>query len=109
MTGVSVSPEITNDDKLWSALAYPVAPLAIFLLLVDEKKKRPFIKYHAIQALAFSVPIYAISILFAFTVIGTCLLPLVWAITLIPAINSYRGNYTEIPLITNLLKKQKLL
>jgi hypothetical protein len=40
------SPDITSDDKLWSALGYPIALIAIIVLLMEAKRDRPFIKYH---------------------------------------------------------------
>ena len=44
--------EITSDDKLWAALAYFFAPIiSIVILLMDDKKDRPFIKAHNVQAL----------------------------------------------------------
>ena len=44
--------EITDDDKLWALLSWLFWPIAIIVLLLEDKKQRPFIKYHAIQALA---------------------------------------------------------
>src|SRR3972149_3824243 len=51
MTTMS-APESTSDDRLWAALAYVFSPLVpIILLLWEEKKQRPFIKAHNMQAL----------------------------------------------------------
>ena len=53
------STEITSDDKLWAALGYPIALIAIIVLLMEDKKNRPFIKFHAIQSIALNVaPLY---------------------------------------------------
>jgi len=44
--------DVTDDDKLWSLLSWIFAPLVpIIVLLLEDKKVRPFIKYNAIQAL----------------------------------------------------------
>jgi hypothetical protein len=48
MTEQPVSPDITSDDKLWAALGYPIPLVPIIVLLMEEKKERPFIKFHAI-------------------------------------------------------------
>ena len=100
--------EITHDDKLWSALGYPIPIVAIIVLLMDEKKNRPFIKFHAIQAIAFNIVWWAlIFILSAVTLgFGAMCAPLLWLVTLWPAYDSYQGNYTEIPVITKFIKNQ---
>jgi uncharacterized membrane protein len=100
--------EITSDDKLWAALGYIIALLALIALLMEDKKKRPFIKYHAVQSLVLWVAITVIYI--AGTVItlgfgGICLW-LLYAIVIWPAIDSYGGNYTKIPVISDFIKGQ---
>ena len=48
--------EPTSDDKLWSALSYVFSPIVpIIMLLMEDKKARPFIKFHAVQSLAVGV------------------------------------------------------
>ena len=54
--------DITDDDKLWSLLSYIFMPLIpLIMLLLEDKKNRKFIKFHAIQSLAFGVVAYVIS------------------------------------------------
>lgn len=100
------SPDITSDDRLWSALGYPIPLIAIIVLLMEEKKNRPFIKFHAVQALALNVGLYILMIVLGITVVGAICAPFIWLITLWPAYDSYRGNYTELPVITNFVKNQ---
>jgi len=52
MSPATVSPDATSDDKLWAALGYPIVLIAIIMLLMEEKKVRPFIKYHAVQSIS---------------------------------------------------------
>jgi uncharacterized membrane protein len=108
MTDQSMTPEITSDDKLWAALGYPIPIVSIIALLMEEKKDRPFVKFHAVQSLAFNVALWVlIFILSAVTLgFGAICAPILWLVTLWPAIDSYNGNYTEIPGITNLIKGQ---
>jgi uncharacterized protein len=48
--------DVTDDDKLWALLSWIFAPIVpIIVLLLEDKKTRPFIKYNAIQALILSV------------------------------------------------------
>ena len=102
------SPEITSDDKLWSALGYPIPLISIIVLLMEEKKNRPFIKFHAVQSLVFNVVVWVvIFILSAVTLgFGALCAPVLWLVTLWPAFESYNGKYLEIPVITNFIKNQ---
>jgi len=59
-----MSPEVTSDDKLWSALGYVIPLIAIIVL------------------------------------------SLLWLVSFWPAYDAYKGNYTELPVITNFIKKQ---
>ena len=102
------SADVTSDDKLWAALGYPIPIIAIIVLLMEEKKNRPFIKFHAVQSLVFNVALWIlIFILSAVTLgIGAICAPLLWLVTLWPAFDSYKGNYTEIPVVTKFIKNQ---
>lgn len=103
-----MSPEITSDDKLWAALGYPIPLISIIVLLMDEKKNRPFIKFHAVQSLVFNVALWVIIfVLSAVTLgFGAICAPLLWLVTLWPAFESYNGKYLELPVITNFIKNQ---
>jgi uncharacterized membrane protein len=92
--------DITSDDKLMGLLAYLFSPLApIILLLMEDKKKRPFIKYHAVQSLVIGVLIYVLSF--------TVCVPLVGFVAAIYcAIKAYQGEYVNLPVITDFIKKQ---
>ena len=57
--------DITSDDKLWAALGYPIFIVALIMLFVEGKKDRPFIKYHAVQALALNVGVWVVEIVLA--------------------------------------------
>ena len=108
MTDQPDSAEVTSDDKLWSALGYPIPLILIIVLLKKEKKNRPFIKYHAVQSIAFNIALWIlIFVISAVTLgFGAICAPLLWLITLWPAYDSYQGNYTELPVISNLIKNQ---
>jgi uncharacterized membrane protein len=98
--------EVSSDDKLWAALGYPIALIAIIMLFMEEKKKRPFIRYHAIQSIALNIVLFIIMIILGITVVGAICAPLVWFVTFWPAFDSYKGNYTQLPVITNFIKNQ---
>ena len=113
-----MSSEITSDDKLWAALGYPIFIIALIMLFMEEKKKRPFIKFHAVQALALNVGVIIVEILLGILssvlaavtfglggLIG-CIAPLVWLALIWPAILAYQGKYFEIPVITKFIRNQ---
>lgn len=96
--------DVTSDDKLWSALGYPIPLISIIALLMEDKKERKFIRYHAVQSLAFNIVLWIVIILLSIPTVGC--VSLLWLVTLWPAYNSYQGKYTEIPVITNFIKNQ---
>jgi uncharacterized membrane protein len=102
-----MTPDVTNDDKLWAALAYVFTPIVpIILLLMEEKKNRPFIRAHNAQALAWGVVFYIIVTITSFVVIGVCIWPLGVILELYWAYQAYQGKMIEIPVITNFVKQQ---
>ncbi|MBN1139264.1 MAG: hypothetical protein JXM73_21995 [Anaerolineae bacterium] len=101
VTGV----EVTADDRLWAALSWiPVSPLfpliSILMLLMDEKKDRPFIRYNAVLSLAASVALMVLAIpTFGLAAIGF-LLFFWWAY------QSYQGQVVEIPVLSEWIREQ---
>jgi uncharacterized membrane protein len=93
--------EVTSDDKLWALLGWLLWPLAVVALLMEDKKNRPFIKYNAVNSLAFSVAWYVLG---AVTVGCLGVVGLVYAIYL--AIQAYQGEWVTVPIITDFVKNQ---
>ncbi|MFZ5820740.1 MAG: hypothetical protein ACOYYJ_12645 [Chloroflexota bacterium] len=100
MSEQPMNPEVTSDDKLWALLSYLFPIVAIIVLFMEDKKARPFIKFHAVQSLAATV---VLSILATVTFgCGSILfLALIWW-----GIEAYQGKMVEIPFITNFIKGQ---
>jgi uncharacterized membrane protein len=100
--------EITSDDKLWAALGYPIVLVAIIVLFMEEKKARPFVKFHAVQSIAANVAFFVVSIILSTVTLGfggICV-PLIWFVFLYWAYKAYQGEYVEIPAVTNFIKNQ---
>jgi uncharacterized membrane protein len=98
------APEITSDDKLWALLAYVLSPLVpIIILLLEDKKDRPFIKEHNAQALVLGILIAVLGILLSWTV---CVPMLLWFYMIYLGIQAYQGQSVTIPLITDFVKNQ---
>jgi uncharacterized protein len=100
MSQESFNPEVTSDDKLWAALGYPIPLIALVVLLMEDKKKRPYIKFNAVQSLVANVVLYILSTV-------TCgfgavlLLILLWW-----AYQAYQGQDVRIPMISDLIRNQ---
>ncbi len=101
------TPEVTSDDRLWALLGYIFTPLIpIIILLMEDKKNRPFLKAHTMQALVLGVAEIVLGIILAFIPIVNCFAPLMWIINIIYALKANKGEYIEIPVITNFVKGQ---
>ena len=99
--------EITSDDKLWAALAYVFSPIVpIIILLMEDKKNRPFIKAHNAQALAIGLINIVVGTALGLTVVLACVPLLIFIAQLYWAYKAYQGEYVEIPLVTNFIKGQ---
>lgn len=102
MSQEPMSPEITSDDKLWAMLCYIpyVSPIiSIIVLLMEEKKKREFIKYHAVQSLVLGIIAYVLTPV-------VCIGVLVAIYMLYLAYQAYQGKYEIVPVITDFIKNQ---
>jgi uncharacterized membrane protein len=103
------STEVTSDDKLWVLLAYVLTPLIpIILMLMEDKKNRPFIRAHNAQALAWGLvnlvggTILSSVLFFCFGAPSFIL----WAIGAYWGYQGYQGKYVTIPIITDFVKNQ---
>lgn len=100
MSNEGFNMDITSDDKLWVTLAYIFSPLIpIILMLMEDKKNRPFIKANSAQALVLGV---AQIVLYAACGLG--ILVLIYQLYL--AYQAYQGKTIEVPFVTNFVKNQ---
>ncbi len=107
MSEQPINPDITSDDKLWAMLAYVLTPLVpIIILLMEDKKNRPFIKAHNAQALAVGLINLVIGTALSFTVILACVPLIVWFVCIYWGVKAYQGNYVNIPVVTDFVKNQ---
>ena len=107
MTDDQMSTDVSSDDKLWAALAYLFSPLVpIIILLMEDKKNRPFIKGHSMQSLVFGVVFWGITSILSLGLIGLCLVPIGFVIEVYWAYKAYQGETINIPVITDFVKNQ---
>ena len=95
----------SSDDKLWALLCYvlfpPLGPIVIMLFMQD-KKNRPFLRYHYMNALVWGLLLLILS----FLIVGMCLAPVAFVISIYFGIQAYQGKYLKIPWLTDFIKGQ---
>jgi uncharacterized membrane protein len=96
--------QVTEDDRLWAALSWiPVSPLyplvALLMLLMEEKKDRPFIRRNAVLALITGAVLIPVSI-FTLGLGALGYLFFFWW-----AYEAYQGKEVEVPVIGDWLAK----
>jgi uncharacterized membrane protein len=115
-------PIISQDDRLFAALAYLFWPLAVILLFVEPNKRQPFQRYHAVQALMYGVAASILVFVFLIldlllsrisNILGTvfsCLTLPVWlfpaAAALWFAYRAYQGQMFDVPYLTRFAQQQ---
>jgi len=93
---------LTQDDKLWALLSYLIAPIIpIIVLVMEDKKNRPFIRSNAIQSLGLFVVVLVLS-----TITVGCLYPFAIIYEIYLAVKAYQGEMVTIPVLTDFMKKQ---
>jgi uncharacterized protein len=107
MTNPVPPQDITSDDKLWSMLGYILTPLVpIIVLFMEDKKKRPFIKAHNMQALVLGVIEYVVSFVLSFVVVGCFVGVAALVVNIIYGLKANKGEVFDIPVISNFIKNQ---
>jgi len=97
--GGTVVMESTQDDRLWALLSYIFAPVVgIIMLLIEDKKDRPFIKYNAWVSIVLGV----IAIVLSFLCVGV----LVWFYGIYVGIKAYQGEVVEVPWVSGFVRSQ---
>ena len=82
--------------------------LPIIVLLMEDKKNRPFVKSNAILGLAWAVVVFILSIVLTTITLGffACLWWVLWIPQLYWGYQSYQGKTVSIPVLSDFVKKQ---
>ncbi len=106
MTEQPIAPDITQDDKLWALLSYIFSPLVpLIMILVEEKKARPFIKFHAVQALILGLIMDVLYLALGWIFVGLCLGLALYVYMIVIGIKAYGGETMAVPVVTDMIKK----
>lgn len=111
---------LESNDRILAALGYVIWLVALVVVLLDETKRKPLLKDHAVQALGFAAAsvVYTFAALIVFicgSIISFGILAFVlWVLFLVPlAIGAYFGylaytqeGLTEIPWLTKFMAEQ---
>lgn len=110
---------VDSNDKILAALGYIFVIIPIIMLLMEEQKNKAFIKYHSVQSIVLNVVVWVVTVgimvlagiaaalTFGLGAICSCLAFIPLLVLLWPAIDSFGGNYTVLPVITDFIKGQK--
>jgi len=97
--------ETTSDDKLWAALSYVFAPIVgIIVLLMEDKKSRPFVKFHAVQSIVVSIVLFIVVPIIAIPTFGCG--TILYFIMFWWAYKAYQGDEVKIPVVSDFIKNQ---
>ena len=97
--------ETTSDDKLWAALSYIFAPIiGIILLLMEDKKNRPYIKFHAVQSIVASIILFIVLPIIAIPTFGCG--SILYFIMFWWAYQAYQGQEVKIPVVSDFIRNQ---
>ncbi len=109
MSEAPISPDLTSDDKLWAMLAYmPIFGwiVAVLALIMEDKRARPFIKFHSIQALILAILNGIVSGALSFVLIGICTAIGVTVYMIYLGVKAYGGETVNVPFLTDFIKSQ---
>ncbi|MCX6055316.1 MAG: hypothetical protein NTZ74_10460 [Chloroflexi bacterium] len=102
-----IEPEISSDDRVWVLLCFLFTPIIpLITLFLEDKKDKPFIKFHTIPTLIFGIVEVIVVGVLAFIPIINCISPLIWIVNILYALKANKGEKVEIPVITNFAKQQ---
>ena len=91
----------SENSKILAGIGYIVGIVALVALLIDPYKDEPFVRFHAIQALALWVIVVVLGWI---PFVGWLLWLVVVVFAIIAAISAFQGKYYEVPVLGALLK-----
>jgi uncharacterized membrane protein len=92
--------DLTSDDKLWAALSYVFPVIGVIVLFMEDKKSRPFIKFHAVQSIVATV-VLSILATVTFGCGSVLFLVMFWW-----AYQAYQGQDVKIPMVSDFIRNQ---
>lgn len=111
---------LNDNDRALAAIGYVIWIIAVVVLLLDDTKRKPLLKDHAVQGLGFAVASIVYSFFAAFIYICAAIVSFgilalfLWVIFFVPTVvGAYFGylaysqdGLVEIPLLTDFMAEQ---
>ena len=99
----------TGNEKLLSALTYPIPLIGIVILISESMKNNPVMRTHAVQSIVLAVVLAVIFIVASIIpIVGNCIAFILYlVVTIYYAVQAYNGKEFSIPVITDFCKNQK--
>ena len=98
---------LTSDDRLWALLAYILSPIVpIIALVLEDKKARPYIRFHSVQALVMGVVNLILTILLGSTLVLACVPLFIWIYMIYLGVLAYQGKDFQVPFLTKFIQDQ---
>lgn len=91
----------SENSKILAGVGYIFWVVALVGLLLDPYKDEPFVRFHAVQALALWGVAIAISWI---PVIGWAVAVVIFVFDVISAISAFQGRYYEVPVLGGMVK-----
>ena len=102
-----MSGELSSDHRLWALLAYVFSPVApIILLLMEDKKSHPYIRFHSVQALVLGVINTVLLLVLGFTIVLAWVPLFIWLYIVYLGVLAYQGKPFTVPFLTKFIKDQ---
>lgn len=90
----------SENSKILAGIGYIFWVVALVGLLMDPYKDEPFVRFHAVQALA----LWVIAAVAVIPFIGWIISIVAVVFAIIAAISAFQGKYYEVPVLGGLIK-----
>jgi len=91
----------SDTSKILVGIGYLFWIVALIAILIEPYKNEPFVKFHAIQALALGVASWVV---WAIPFIGWLVGIAIFVFQILCAIKAFQGKYYEVPLVYGVVK-----
>jgi uncharacterized membrane protein len=105
---------VSDNDRILAGLAYLIPFIvSLILLLNEDTKNKPFLRYHAVQSLGLAVVSAVFEVLLSIIAAVICFAVVFYLLPLVPMIYygvmAFQGKTFEIPYLTAFMKQNHWL
>lgn len=105
---------VSDNDRILAGLAYLIPFIvSLIVLLNEDTKNKPFLRYHAVQSLGLAVVSAIFEALLSIVALVICFAVIFYLLPLVPMIYygvmAFQGKIFEIPYLTAFMKQNHWL